>query len=59
MLKIYKYIYINIIGIIHFQSERYKNKIPFKYVGLMTEYNGTDIVQTNQHIEMNYYNYIS
>ena len=44
---------------IQFQSEQDKGEIPFEYMGLLEDYNGTDIVQTDWYIEMNCANYIS
>lgn len=43
---------------IQFQLECNKNDIPLEYLGLATDHNGTDIVQTNQYnIKTNYSNY--
>ena len=37
----------NLIGTkIQFQSEREKGDIPFKHLGMVTDYNDTDLVQT-------------
>ena len=65
MLRLYRwlgckeYIY-NLIGTkIQFQSERDKGDIPFEYLGLVQDYNGTDFVQTKKYIETNYSNYIA
>ena len=44
---------------IQFQSERDKGDIPFEYLGLVKDYNGTDLVQTKKYIEMNCSNYIN
>ena len=50
----------NLIGTkIQFQSERDKGDIPFEYLGLVKDYNGTDLVQTKKYIEMNCSNYIN
>ena len=35
-----------------------KGDIPFKYLGLVQDYNSTDLVQTKKYIEMNCSNYI-
>ena len=44
---------------IQFKSERLKGDIPFEYLGLVKDYNGTDLVQTKKYIEMNCSNYIN
>ena len=50
----------NLIGTkIQFKSERDKGDIPFEYLGLVQDYNGTDLVQTRKFIEMNCSNYIA
>ena len=50
----------NLIGTkIQFKSERDKGDIPFEYLGLVKDYNGTDLVQTKKYIEMNCSNYIN
>ena len=50
----------NLIGTkIQFQSKREKGDIPFEYLGLVKDYNGTDLVQTKKYIEMNCSNYIN
>ena len=50
----------NLIGTkIQFKSEREKGDIPFKYLGLVQDYNGTDLIQTKNYIGMNCSNYIA
>ena len=50
----------NLIGTkIQFQSKREKGDIPFEYLGLVKDYNGTDFVQTKKYIKMNCANYIN
>ena len=50
----------NLIGSkIQFQYEQDKGDIPFEYLGLVQDYNGTDLVQTKKYIEMNCSNYIA
>ena len=50
----------NLIGTkIQFQSEQEKGDVPFEYLGLVTDYNGTDLVQTKKYVEMNCSNYIN
>ena len=50
----------NLIGTkFWFQSERDKGDIPFEYLGLVKDYNGTDLVQTKKNIGMNCSNYIA
>ena len=50
----------NLIGTkIQFKSEREKGNIPFEYLGLVQDYNGTDRIQTKNHIEMDCSNYIA
>ena len=50
----------NLIGTkIQFQSEREKGDILFEYLGLVQDYNGTDLIQTKNYIEMNCSNYIT
>ena len=50
----------NLIGTkIQFQSEQDKGNILFEYLGLVKDYNGTNLVQTNKYIEMNCSNYIA
>ena len=43
---------------IQFDSEKEKNIIPFEYLGVVTDYNGVDIIQTPDYIEMSCGNYI-
>ena len=50
----------NMIGTkIQFQSKRDKGHIPFEYLGLVKDYNDTDLVQTKKYIEMNCSNYVN
>ena len=50
----------NLIGTkIQFKSEGEKGDIPFEYLGLVKDYNSTDLVQTKKYIEMNCSNYIA
>ena len=43
----------NDIGIkIQFPSEKEDGKIPFEFLGVVTAYNGVDIIQTPNYIEM-------
>ena len=50
----------NLIGTkIQFQSEQEKGDVPFEYLVLVTDYNGTDLVQTKKYVEMNCSNYTS
>ena len=50
----------DLIGIkIQFKPERDKSDIPFEYLGLVQDYNGTDHVQTKKYIEVNCSNYIA
>ena len=50
----------NLIGTkIQFKSETDRSYIPFEYLGLVQDYNGTDLVQTKKYIEMNCCNYIT
>ena len=44
---------------IQFKSERDKDGIPFDYLGLVQDYNGTDLVQINKYIGINCSNYIA
>ena len=49
----------NIIGTkLQFPSEKLKGVVPFEYLGLVTDYNGVDIRQTRDYIEMHCTNYI-
>ena len=50
----------NLIGTkIQFQSKREKGDIPFEYLGLVKDYNGTELDQTKNYIEMNCSNCIN
>lgn len=50
----------NLIGTkIQFQSERDKGDVAFEYLGLVQDYNCTDLVQTKKYIKMNCSNYIA
>ena len=50
----------NLIGTkIKFQSEQDKGDIPFDYLRLVQDYNGTDLVQNKKYIAMNCSNYIA
>ena len=49
----------NDIGIkIQFPSEKEDGTIPFEFLGVVTDYNGVDIIQTPDYIEMSCKNYI-
>ena len=54
-----KNIYNLIRTMIQFKSERDKDDIPFEYLGLVKDYNGTDLVQTKEYIGINCFNYIA
>ena len=49
----------NDIGVkIQFPSEKEDNKIPFEFLGVVTDYNGMDIIQTLDYIKVSCKNYI-
>ncbi len=56
--EIAKQIFDTIGRKIQFYSEKERNIIPFEYLGDVKDYNGCDITQTPDYIEMSYGNYI-
>ena len=49
----------NIIGTkIRFETEKDRGEIPIEFLGLVDDYNGVDINQTNQYVEMSAQRYI-
>ena len=49
----------NDIGVkIQFLSEKQDRTIPFEFLGVISDYNGVDIIQTPDYIEMSCKNYI-
>ena len=47
------------IGVkIQFPSEKEDSKIPFEFLGVVTDYNSVDIIQTPDYIKMSCKNYI-
>ena len=56
--EIAKQIFDTIGRKIQFDSEKERNIIPFKYLGVVKDYNGCDITQTPNDINMSCGNYI-